>query len=636
MNKFTKLLLLLVFLSGAATLIFAQSIPRTQTPPNAPTNLTATFVDRQGDLITFPYVDLQWQDQVGSTFSDLTYFNIYRKKGSISDTGSFVKLYKDILEKSWADLRISQGDTLSYYVTAQNHFGESSGSDTQTVIIGSPAVKGVVTGTLLDASTSKPIPNSHISFIPLSGWNLDDITPDSTGAFSTHLSAGSYIIYSAAPGYVPEYYNDVSRLMNATMVTVTSGDTLNYNITLAQKVVPQKFTLSGNVSDSLGNPLKANIAVYNVALNSWSNLFYQTVTDKSGNYSVQVKQGDTLIVYAQAVNNEYIPQFYNGQTSFQTANRIGITQNDTGINFVLLHKPVYNNGISGVVMNSDSTGVPSFVQAFLLGYTDLKHRYSTTTDSVGNYSFSQMNPGTYILLAIPQKGYIPTYYTEADTQTLKWKYADSVVVTSSGMVTGINFVVTALPDSGTASVIGRIKDNSGNPLTGAFVYAVDANQQTYSFGMSDNEGNYTISGLVPGAYSVNSELYGYNDAQPSSVSLDYTTEFTTSASFSLAPGTVTAVTGKASGVISSFKLNQNYPNPFNPSTVISYTVPYQSKVTLKVYNILGSEVATLVNENKPAGSYNVTFDASRLSSGVYIYQLKAGNFISTKKLVFLK
>jgi len=101
-----------------------------------------------------------------------------------------------------------------------------------------------------------------------------------------------------------------------------------------------------------------------------------------------------------------------------------------------------------------------------------------------------------------------------------------------------------------------------------------------------------------------------------------------------------------------FVLNQNYPNPFNPSTTIKYTVPSviasgakQSQfVTLKVYDILGNEIATLVNEEKSAGSYEVKFDANRLSSGVYFYQLRAGDpesrsgqgFVETKKMVLQK
>jgi hypothetical protein len=86
----------------------------------------------------------------------------------------------------------------------------------------------------------------------------------------------------------------------------------------------------------------------------------------------------------------------------------------------------------------------------------------------------------------------------------------------------------------------------------------------------------------------------------------------------------------------TYSLEQNYPNPFNPTTTIRYQIPKEGLVTLKVYDILGAEVATLVNEEKVAGKYEVRFDASRLASGVYIYRIKANDFISTKKMVFLK
>ena len=93
-----------------------------------------------------------------------------------------------------------------------------------------------------------------------------------------------------------------------------------------------------------------------------------------------------------------------------------------------------------------------------------------------------------------------------------------------------------------------------------------------------------------------------------------------------------------------FVLEQNYPNPFNPSTKIKYTIPnviangvkQSQQVTLKVYDILGNEIATLVNEEKSVGTYEVSFDASRLSSGVYFYKLQSGNYVETKKMILLR
>ena len=83
-------------------------------------------------------------------------------------------------------------------------------------------------------------------------------------------------------------------------------------------------------------------------------------------------------------------------------------------------------------------------------------------------------------------------------------------------------------------------------------------------------------------------------------------------------------------------LAQNYPNPFNPSTMINYSMPKTGLVTIKVYNILGKEIATLVNGEKIAGNYSVQFSGSKLSSGVYFYRMQAGSFSQTKKLILLK
>jgi hypothetical protein len=102
------------------------------------------------------------------------------------------------------------------------------------------------------------------------------------------------------------------------------------------------------------------------------------------------------------------------------------------------------------------------------------------------------------------------------------------------------------------------------------------------------------------------------------------------------PTGITGLENIESEFPSEFKLEQNYPNPFNPSTSIQYQVSSNTKVSLKVYDVLGNEVATLVNENKTAGSYEVTFDATGLPSGVYFYQLNTETFTQTIKMVYLK
>ncbi len=104
------------------------------------------------------------------------------------------------------------------------------------------------------------------------------------------------------------------------------------------------------------------------------------------------------------------------------------------------------------------------------------------------------------------------------------------------------------------------------------------------------------------------------------------------------PFTWTDVTGikKQESVPSYFSLYQNYPNPFNPTTIIRYQVPELTRVKLTVYDVLGKEINTLVNEEKPAGIYEVEFNGTNLPSGPYLYRIEAGRYSDTKKFIFLK
>jgi hypothetical protein len=97
---------------------------------------------------------------------------------------------------------------------------------------------------------------------------------------------------------------------------------------------------------------------------------------------------------------------------------------------------------------------------------------------------------------------------------------------------------------------------------------------------------------------------------------------------------VTGVDGEVN--LNSYALEQNYPNPFNPSTLIRYQIPIGRNVSLKVYDILGNEVAVLVNDYRDAGSYEVEFNSDQLSSGIFFYTLSSGNYTATKKMILIR
>jgi hypothetical protein len=99
---------------------------------------------------------------------------------------------------------------------------------------------------------------------------------------------------------------------------------------------------------------------------------------------------------------------------------------------------------------------------------------------------------------------------------------------------------------------------------------------------------------------------------------------------------ITGVTDQLPGIPTVYDLVQNFPNPFNPSTSIRFSIPEAGVVTLKIFNLLGEEVATLINEYKNVGNYDVKFDASKLTSGVYVYRINAGNFTTSKKMMLMK
>jgi hypothetical protein len=261
--------------------------------------------------------------------------------------------------------------------------------------------------------------------------------------------------------------------------------------------------------------------------------------------------------------------------------------------------------------------------------------------------------GTYLLpgvvhdsldrvIAFPddELDFVPTYHPSA----IDWRTAVPVVTYSSQVNIDI-YVQRVLPEPNNplaATIGGKVFLNTmgQNPPANRYPYWSDAviyiksDSSTYKrFAVSGTDRSYRTSVLNPGTYQVFVSRFGYTVAAQTvtlgSVNLD-------SVNFYLDSLNIIGLHNISSNVPDKFILKQNYPNPFNPSTTILFALPVDGFVELKIYDILGREIAVLVSEDLRKGDYKYIYDAGELASGIYFYTLRTGSFFETKKMILIK
>jgi Secretion system C-terminal sorting domain len=268
------------------------------------------------------------------------------------------------------------------------------------------------------------------------------------------------------------------------------------------------------------------------------------------------------------------------------------------------------------IVKTDSNGDTTWTRTYNTTFTSTGRSIQQTTD--GGYIIAGSNSfifsmGKAILLKINSSG-DTEWVKEFDGSTDNG--ANSVQQTTDG-----GFIFTGFfrefPGAGNEDIWLVKTDSNGDTtwtqrITG-FTYDRGTSVQQIS------DGGYIVSGYgrLPAAFIEDILLARFEPEKPTSVDDNELTN------------------------LSTYDLEQNFPNPFNPSTKIKFSIPfvemgYAPSVQLIVYDVLGNEISTLVNEEKSAGSYEVDFNASELTSGIYFYQLKAGNFVQTKKMILLK
>ena len=257
---------------------------------------------------------------------------------------------------------------------------------------------------------------------------------------------------------------------------------------------------------------------------------------------------------------------------------------------------------------------------------------------------------------------IPAPYKRSMSSSPYFDYAlsNTAVIGNSGFQPWMSM----LQELDTIYVIYRNADNTGDVPSSTYTYgeffvsnATSISMSAYGVRINDNGVNHyytdTNSAYISGTSN------SYNTTHPTLAGmkgnktylipllaklsyirgmLDYT-----NGNYKLEPrkdddfGTIlTGVFMEPNSVPNKFALEQNYPNPFNPSTTIRYTIPAKSNVTIKIYNVLGQQIESLVNMDQTAGSYVIQYNASRLATGVYFYELRAGDYRNVKKMLLLK
>ncbi|MBT8378813.1 MAG: DUF4397 domain-containing protein [Ignavibacteria bacterium] len=267
----------------------------------------------------------------------------------------------------------------------------------------------------------------------------------------------------------------------------------------------------------------------------------------------------------------------------------------------------------------------------------------SASDTLKNFNVTLVNGDTYVAIA---NGVLDpnSYAANPDGRSTAFTLFINAMARETGTSSDVDFfVLHGSTDAPTVDVIARnvatlVDDAAYGDITGY----INVPPSAYTLDLTLADGTTLVNSYV-------ADLSGLGGGS----AVVFASGFLTPGSnqngeafglyFALADGTVgefpegvASVENISEVLPNNYSLSQNYPNPFNPSTSINFSIPNSELVSLKVYNILGSEVATLVNENLSAGSYRFTFDAAELASGIYLYELNAGNFREIKKMNLLK
>lgn len=401
--------------------------------------------------------------------------------------------------------------------------------------------------------------------------------------------------------------------------------------------------INGLLTDTLLTPL-SNVNIY--FLYEGNYVIHSAITDQYGLYTTNLPPGSYTI--AAEKDSHYVTFFGQSFDPFN-AEFILLEENSTETADIILPKEeITSNSVSGriydslsgtplgkgivVVRNGNHT--PTKIVAGSNPNIAANGIYTAFINGTGLYRVDNIIEPTYYYIQSFSDYFVPSYYDSSGTSQIFWQNADSVYIGSNI----INRHIFMPRDSslGGGNALGSVNINveSGDTISDVIIYAQPVNNNTsvFNYAFTSQSGNFKIPFLPYGDYRLVAQKIGYYDGYSSIFTIDSLN--TTIGELDI---TLISLSVEENPFIpEDHVLLYNYPNPFNPETTIGFTLPFSSDVELKVINILGEEIKTLLKEHFLPGNYEINFNAEELPSGTYFVILKTKQSIKANKILLLK
>ena len=537
------------------------------------------------------------------------------------DKGIDLGLVSDFL----GNLVVNKTDIGAYQYSTQTTSSKPSAPSLKSPVLGETGVDLNVT---LDWVASNGASTYTLQLSEDS--NLGSYLVNKSGLTSTNYSVSNlqsntkyYWRVSASNSSGASSWSSIFNFTTSNSSTTSTND--NFILINAEDGVLANYAGLKTKAGSIGNmvtycPVTTSTIKFNVNLNksgewfAWGRMLFESSGYLCNSFYIQVDNG-TKLVFGNA-DNIYDKWHWEGDK----LSKLSLGNLSAGAHTITVYGREAKNTVllDQLFLTSDGTLVPSDGMASTSTSSNLV--YAAENGTLASYAGLKTKSGS-----IGSKvAYCPTTYS-----TIKFN---------------VN-----LNKSGDWYAWGRMLFESSGYLCNSFYLQVD-NGAKLTFGNEDNiydiwnwEGDKTnklyLGSLSSGTHTIT--VYGReakNTVLLDQLLLTQDASFipTDNNAFAKSENDTVNNLQPTTEIPNSYSLSQNYPNPFNPTTTIRFSIPKDGLVSLKVYNILGAEVQSLMDEIKPAGSYNIVFNASNLASGIYLYKLITPNFIETKKMLLIK